>query len=243
MTLGAAQAVSVGFLAYLAIWLGACLVALGCSWRSMTGGLGPLGLGSLATTGVVVVLAGAAFLVFLPAPRAAQAISLPASLISYLPLQDPNGITGTGNQSTEPAHAGRASGRIGVGGYLGFASELDIAIRGTLGDQVIMQVRADWPSYFLGMTYDTWDGQNWRRSPPTARIMELKTGSPFEVGSALSSLAELPAHSGGGTVPGLDGEELGFGPVNVQTFYVTQPITINFFATPTPPRSTFRSTL
>ncbi len=234
VTLGAAQAVSVGFLAYLAVWLGACLVALGCSWRSMTGGLGPLGLGSLATTGVVVVLAGAGFLVFLPAPQAAQAISLPASLISYLPLQDPNGVTGTGNQSTEPAQAGKASGRIGVGGYLGFASELDIAIRGTLGDQVIMQVRADRPGYFLGMTYDTWDGQNWRRSPPTARIMELKTGSPFEVGSALSSLAEGAAHGGGGTVPGPSDEELGFGPVNVQTFYVTQSIANLLFATPDP---------
>ncbi len=234
LTLGAAQAVSVGFLAYVAIWLGACLVALGCSWRSMTGGVGPLALGSLAATGLVIVLAGAGFLVFLPAPRAAQAITLPSSLISYLPLRDPSGVTGTGAQSTEPAQAGQASGRTGVGGYLGFASELDIATRGTLGNEVIMRVRADRPGYFLGMTYDTWDGQNWKRSPPTGRIVQLTAGSPFEVGSALSSFAQLQVQAGGRTVPSLSDEGLEFGPVNVQTFYVAQPIANLLFATPDP---------
>ncbi len=232
LTLGAAQAVSVGFLGYVAIWLGACLVALGCSWRSMTGGVGPLALGSLAATGLVVVLAGAGFLVVLPTPRAAQAITLPSSLISYLPLRDPNGVTGTGAESTEPAQAGKASGRTGVGGYLGFASELDVATRGTLGDEVLMRVRADRPGYFLGMTYDTWDGQNWRRSPATGRILQLTTGSPFEVGSAWSSFPEL--EEGGGMVPGVSDGELAFGPLNVQTFYVAQPIANLLFATPDP---------
>jgi hypothetical protein len=230
LTLGAAQAVSVGFLAYVAIWLGACLVALGCSWRSMTGGLGPLPLGSLAATGLVIVLAGAGFLVVLPAPRAAQAITLPSSLISYLPLRDPSGVTGTGADSTEPAQAGRASGRTGVGGYLGFASELDIATRGTLGNEVLMRVRADRPGYFLGMTYDTWDGQNWRRSPATGRILQLTTGSPFEVGSAWSSFPVL--QDGGGMIAGPSDGELAFGPLNVQTFYVAQPIANLLFATP-----------
>ena len=231
LTLGAAQAVSVGFLVYLAVWLGACLIALGCSWRSMTGGIGPIALGSLAVTGLVIVLAGAGFLVFLPTPRAAQAITLPSSLISYLPLPDPSGITGTGAQSTEPAQAGKASGAIGVGGYLGFAGELDTALRGTLGDQVVMRVRADRPGYFLGMTYDTWDGQDWKRSSATSRIMQLRTGSPFQVSAALSYFARV---QGQPTVPGLLDEGLGSGPVNIQTFYVAQPIANLLFATPDP---------
>ena len=111
----------------------------------MTGGVGPLALGSLAVTGLVVVLTARCFLVFLPAPRAAQSITLPASLTSYLPLRDPAGITGSGGQSTEPAQAGKATGRTGVGGYLGFASELDTALRGNLGNEVVMRVRADRP--------------------------------------------------------------------------------------------------
>ena len=164
LTVAAAQAVSVDFLGYVAVWLGACLVGLGCSWRSMTGGVGPLALGSIAITGIVVVLLGAGFLIFLPAPRAAQSITLPSSLTSYLPLANPGGITGSGSQATEPAQAGRSSGRTGVGGYLGFASQLDTATRGALGNQVVMRVRADRPGYFLGMTFDTWTGQNWERS-------------------------------------------------------------------------------
>ena len=140
----------------------------------MTGGVGPLALGSIAITGIVVVLLGAGFLVFLPAPRAAQSITLPSSLTSYLPLANPGGITGSGSQATEPAQAGRSSGRTGVGGYLGFASQLDTATRGDLGNQVVMRVRADRPGYFLGMTFDTWTGQNWERSPATSKITTLR---------------------------------------------------------------------
>jgi len=234
LTLAAAQAVSPGFLAYLGLWLVACLVGLGCSWRSMTGGNGPIALGSLGVTALVIVLAGAGFLVLLPAPRAAQSITLPSSLISYLPLRDPSGVTGSGAQSTEPAQAGSASGRIGVGGYLGFAGELDLATRGSLGDEVVMRVRADRPGYFLGMTYDTWDGQNWKRSSPTDRITELRTGSPFDVSSALGSFAQQDGQLGAGEVPGLAGGGLSFGSANVQTFYVAEPIANLLFATPDP---------
>jgi hypothetical protein len=230
VTLGAAQAVSIGFAGYVAIWLGACLVALACSWRSMTGGVGPLALGSLVVTGVVVVLTGAVFLVFLPAPRAAQSITLPASLTSYLPLRDPSSVTGSGAQSTEPAQAGRATGRTGVGGYLGFASELDTAIRAGLGNEVVMRVRADRPGYFLGMTFDTWDGENWTRSHATSRLTELSGGSPFQVSAAFSSFAEQQGlQSGLGWGPGNY-----LGPANVQTFYVAEPIANLLFATADP---------
>ena len=37
-----------------------------------------------------------------------------------------------------------------------------------------MRVRADRPGYFLGMTYDTWDGQNWKRSPTTSRFTDAE---------------------------------------------------------------------
>jgi transglutaminase-like putative cysteine protease len=229
LTLGAAQAVSIGFVAYVVIWLGACLVALGCSWRSMTGGTGPLALGSIVFAGILVVLTGAVFLVFLPAPRAAQSITLPSSLTSYLPLGDPGAVTGSGAQSTEPAQAGKATGRTGVGGYLGFASELDTAIRGGLGDEIVMRVRADRPGYFLGMTFDTWDGDNWKRSSQTSKLTELTGGSPFEVGSALSTFAQQQGQQGGPLWE--DGD---LGPANVQTFYVAEPIANLLFATPDP---------
>ena len=240
LTVGAAQAVSIGFLGYVVIWLGACLIGLGCSWRSMTGGVGPLALGSIAATGLVVVLLGAGFLVFLPAPRAGQSITLPSSLTSYLPLNDPGSITGGGSQATEPAQAGKSSGRTGVGGFLGFANELDTATRGDLGNEVVMRVRADRPGYFLGMTYDTWDGQSWKRSPATSRFKTLNTGSPFDVGEALTSFPQLQDQLSGGTAPDLIGDvgpgsiAFSFEPANVQTFYVDQPLANLLFATSQP---------
>jgi hypothetical protein len=230
LTLGASQAVSVGFLVYLGVWLAACLIALGCSWRSMTGGLGPIAFGSLATTGLVIAVASVGFLVILPTPQAVQAITLPSSLISYLPLSDPDAVTGNGAQATEAAQSGSASGATGVGGYLGFASELDTAIRGNLGDQVLMRVRADRPGYFLGMTFDMWNGQSWMRSSPTRRLVELTSGSPFDVGSAFDTFAVT---SGAAAV---GGSNVGapVGPTNIQTFYVTQPMANLLFATPDP---------
>ena len=247
LTVGAAQAVSTGFLGYVVIWLGACLVGLGCSWRSMTGGMGPIALGSIAATGLAVVVLGTGFLIFLPAPRAAQSITLPASLTSYLPIRDPGSITGSGTESTEPAQAGKSSGRTGVGGFLGFASELDTATRGALGNEVIMRVRADRPGYFLGMTYDTWDGQNWKRSKSTIATRTLLTGSPFDVSAAFGFFHEIPDELGTGDNPGLFGAAAspgllgdgGTGPlvagsVNIQTFYVDQQLANLLFATADP---------
>jgi len=195
----------------------------------MTGGIGPLAFGSIVSAGVVVVLSGAVFLAFLPSPRAAQSITLPSSLTSYLPLRDPTGVTGSGSQSTEPAQAGKASGKIGVGGYLGFASELDTAIRGALGNEVVMRVRADRPGYFLGMTFDTWDGENWKRSPGTSKLTQLSTGSPFQVGTALSSFAQPQDQPSA-----LPWSANDYGSTNVQTFYVAEPIANLLFATPDP---------
>ncbi len=247
LTVGAAQATSAGFVGYVALWLGACLVALGCSWRSMTGGAGPIPLGSIAATGVAVVVLGACFLVFLPAPRAAQSITLPSSLTSYLPLTDPGAITGSGGQSTEPAQAGKATGRTGVGGFLGFANELDTATRGALGDEVVMRVRADRPGYFLGMTFDNWDGENWKRSTASSAFQTLQSGSPFDVGQLLTSYgddpSEPPPRAGSGPSSfdeaGLDPGVYDVGTTNVQTFYVMQPLANLLFATAEPTEAYF----
>jgi len=231
LSLGAAQAVSVDFVAYVALWLVACLVALGCSWRSMTGGAGQLPIGSLALVGAVVVGLGTGLLIVLPAPRASQSLSLPASLTSYLPLRFPTGLTGTGSLDSEPAQAANASGRIGVGGYLGFASELDTALRGALGDEVVMRVRADQPGYFLGMTYDTWNGQDWKHSLTTSRIVVLKTGSPFEVNPAAGLFNQAMVQTGHGPVNRIE-DEAGFDRTNIETFYVTRAISNLIFSTP-----------
>ena len=66
-----------------------------------------------------------------------------------------------------------------VGGYLGFAGSLDTALRGaTCGNTLVMQVRAQRPSYWVGETFDTWDGQSWTQSKPVPR-RPLHESSPF----------------------------------------------------------------
>ena len=239
ITVGAAQAVSGDFVAFVAVWLASTLVALSCSWRSMTGGTGRLAIGSVVASALGIVVVGTGLLTVLPTPRAAQAITLPASLTSYLPIASPGTLTGGGAQPTEPAHAGIPGGRIGVGGYLGFASALDTGLRGSLGNQVVLRVRADRPGYFLGMTYDTWDGQSWTRSKASTALEVLSTGSPFDVTQALMDLAlshQAPSRkgslgtgysftlSGGGST----------GSANVQTFYVAAPLANLLFATSQP---------
>ena len=50
----------------------------------------------------------------------------------------------------------------------------------SLGDKVVMRVRAERPSFWIGETFDTWDGQSWtchEDQPPTAP----DSGSPFVV--------------------------------------------------------------
>ena len=51
-----------------------------------------------------------------------------------------------------------------VGGYLGFASSLDTALRGRLSHAVVMRVRAERPSYWIGETFDAWNGESWSSS-------------------------------------------------------------------------------
>ncbi len=95
---------------------------------------------------------------------------------------------------------GSVDSSIRVGGYLGFAGSLNTALRGSLGHTLVLQVRAQHPSYWVGETFDTWQGQSWTESQGAPRH-PLRGGSPF--------LLPVPL----GDIP--------FGPSDVQTFYVS----------------------
>jgi hypothetical protein len=218
VTVAAAQAISGGFVEFVAIWLVASVIALGCSWRSMAGGQGRLPVPALVGSTILVLAVALALDVVLPPPRASQEIRLPSSLTSFLPLSNRGGLTEGGSNATEPAHPGSPGG---VGGYVGMAGPLDTALRGVLGNQIVMRVRADEPGYFLGLTYTSWDGQSWT-NPNCASAVE-NTGSPFQMP------VERP--QGGTPVAGL---AFPGGRTNVQTFYVEQTLPNLLFATTLP---------
>ena len=91
-----------------------------------------------------------------------------------------------------------------MGGYLGFTASLNTALRGSLGTTLVMQVRAQRPSYWVGETFDTWQDHSSTRVP--ARGLHAAgpaPNSPFVLPVPLSN------------VP--------FGQSDLQTFYVTNP--------------------
>jgi transglutaminase-like putative cysteine protease len=210
VTVAAAQALSAGFLVYVAVWLVASIVALACSWRSMSGGAGRLPVAGLSVATVVVVILAVAFEAVLPPPRASQTITLPNSVTSSLQLFG-GGLTQGGSNPREPAKAGSPSGPTRVGGFVGFAGPLDTAIRGQLGNEIVLRVRADRPGYFLGQTYDEWNGQSWLENAPGCQSRTLTSNSPFDVSNGI-----------------------GTGTENIQTFYVEQSLPNLLFATSTP---------
>jgi transglutaminase-like putative cysteine protease len=172
-------------------------------WSSMVGGA-PLRPWGLATSSVTVLAVGVGLIWLLPAPHASSSVVFPSSLAGDLPIGSPGGLVGGGQNGAEPAHAGSASDPSRVGGLLGFAGPLNTAIRGTLGNEVVLRVRADRPSFWIAETFDDWSGQSWTQSTPpgTVSFHKLTYGPPFSV--------PLPAGEAGGGTP------------DIQTFYLAK---------------------
>ena len=54
-----------------------------------------------------------------------------------------------------------------VVGYPGFTESLDTSVRGDLGDEIVMRVRAPEPAFWRGQTFSEFDGRVWTVSPDT----------------------------------------------------------------------------
>jgi transglutaminase-like putative cysteine protease len=205
MAVAAAQAVDLGFGLYALTWIAFGLWGLVAMWGSASDGGRIRGRGLVSTVVAVSVLA-AAVLTLLPAPHVAGRIDFPANSAGGVGLPGAGGLTGDAGKATEPAKAGSPAGASRVGGFLGFATHLDTALRGSLGNTVVMRVRAQRPSYWIGETFDTWDGQSWQ--VPTKNVpVALYSGSPFPVPPAADSpVVNDPASAGS----------------DLQTFYMAQ---------------------
>ena len=193
VALAAAQSVDAGFALFVALWVLCVLVALVSMWQSMASVTGaPWGLlgGSVATTAAVAL----GLLVVLPAPQVATSLVFPSSSTGDAPVTSPSHLT-DGNPTT-PARSAAPSGRLGVGGYLGFARSLDTADRVALGNQVVLRVRASRPGYWVGQTYDTWSGRSWSETGGNgSRLRVLTGGSPYAIPVAGDAQAPLAANT------------------------------------------------
>ncbi len=204
MAVAAAQTVDLSLTGYVVAWAACGVWGLVAMWKSMVGARGAP-WPSLVAAGLVASLLTVVFLAILPAPRASTSLVFPSSSAGDTPVNSPTNLT---DGPSLPAHAASPQGPTRVGGYLGFAKSLDTGIRGNLGNQVIMRVRATRPGYWIGQTYDTWDGQSWTQRYQPAKgkgVTELSTGSPFTLPLASDQVAPRSA-----------------GTTDVQTFYLAQ---------------------
>ena len=204
MAVAAAQSVDLDLGVYVVAWVVFGIWGLVAMWQSMTGTRGIPWRGVVGAVLAVVVLA-AVLVAVLPAPKVSTSLIFPSSSVNSAPVNSPSNLTD--GSASLPAHAASPRGPTRVGGYLGFAQSLDTGVRATLGNQVVLRVRASRPSFWVGQTYDIWNGQSWLESAPTkgAGVVKLETGSPFEIPLA----PDQPA-------PGYSGD------TDVQTFYVAQ---------------------
>ncbi len=207
LALASTQAVSLGFGAVVVVWAGFVVLGLSAAWASMAGGA-RLRAGGVVPAALAALAIAAAILVVLPAPSP--------------PTFGPAKLTGApGGPGTQPSHmvpgpagasrqSASSTGPTGVGGYLGFAGPLDTALRAPLGNEVVLRVRADRPSYWLAETFDTWSGQSWtessralRRDRATrvsgdgTRWQTVTGGPPLVVGQP----PDVPAPTAGGASP------------------------------------------
>jgi transglutaminase-like putative cysteine protease len=202
MAVAAAQAVSPSFALYVLPWAAASVVGLMAMWRSMAGGVGTR-VRSVALVLAVVLLVGLAVVAALPAPRPAASLVLPSALAGDTALSQPASLVGGGANGQQPARAASPSGRTRVGGFLGFAGPLDTAIRGALGNEVVLRVRADRPSFWIAETFNTWNGRSWSEQVgPGGGWRSVRGGPPFGIPAA-------PDQPSGG-------------PLDYQTFYLAQ---------------------
>ncbi len=205
MAVAAAQAVDLTLGIYVVLWVASGIWGLVAMWLSISGTRGVPWL-TIGIAGLAVAVVAALLVSVLPAPRVSTSLVFPSSSANSSPVDSPSNLT-DGNASL-PAHAADAGGRTGVGGFLGFAKSLDTGVRASLGNQVVLRVRASRPSFWVGQTYDRWDGQNWTQSTDPANgshMIKLDTGSPFAIPLTGDQLAERYS-----------------GTPDVQTFYLAQ---------------------
>jgi transglutaminase-like putative cysteine protease len=176
MAVAAAQAIDLHYGVYVLAWLAFGLWGLVEIWSSASNG-GRLSTSGLGSTVVAISVAAVAIFLVLPAPHVAVRLNFLARAGSGGAIPVPGALAGDGGRTSELSRAGSPSGPTRIGGYLGFANSLDTAARGSLGGTVIMRVRAEQPSYWIGETYDQWDGQSWTNTLPTPE--RLPGGSPF----------------------------------------------------------------
>ena len=189
IAVAASQSVDLTLGAWVLAWVGCGVWGLVAMWQSLSETDG-VPWRPLMAAGALVGVVALVLVAVLPAPKVSTTLAFTSSSPNSQPVSSPNNLTD--GKGALPAHAADAAGRTGVGGFLGFAKSLDTANRISLGNQVIMRVRASRPNYWVGQTFDSWNGRSWIQSanPLSGRGVErVSGGSPFIVSTQPDQMA------------------------------------------------------
>ncbi len=197
MTVAGAQAIDLTFGLYALAWLSCSLGSLILMWRSASEG-GGMSAKRIASAISAVCAASLAIFLVLPAPNVAAKLSLFSKAGIGGSIGAPGALAGDTGSPAQLARPGSPTDPTRIGGYLGFANSLNTALRGKLDNTLLMMVRAQRPSYWVGETFNSWNGKSWTSTNDTSH--QLREQSPFI----------LPLSNEGGAVAQPD----------LQTFYV-----------------------
>lgn len=142
--------------------------------------------GALATG----IAATVALLSVVPIPDGPARLGLPSALTTVRYADSPGAIVDANGDQTATSGSRDDAARTGsVGGYPGFDHSLDTSMRGSLGDEVVMRVRAPEPDFWRGQTFATFDGRRWTvLDDPGA----LRRGPDIEVDPAFGDVERSP---------------------------------------------------
>lgn len=121
--------------------------------------------GALVRVGAVIVAVAAVIglLAVVPVPRGPAQLTLPSWLSERREVEASGELaTATGSPLLGgPVQGGGARTGAGAGGYPGFSNSMDTSLRGDLGDEVVLRVRAPAADYWRGQTFTQFDGRSW----------------------------------------------------------------------------------
>jgi len=123
--------------------------------RRLAGQLGGFAMGASAVV---------AFLALLPVPREPAQLTLPSWLEERREAGDDGGLAAPDGSPLLGGTSGRRGGTgdgTSAGSYAGFSPTMDTALRGELGDEIVLRVKAPSADYWRGQTYVQFDGRTW----------------------------------------------------------------------------------
>jgi transglutaminase-like putative cysteine protease/uncharacterized protein (DUF58 family) len=146
--------------------------------RRLANGIARAGAAGIATIAVLSVV---------PIPDGPARLGLPALSNDAPSAATPGALAGPdGNPAATSTDRRGSLGQ--VGGYPGFSNTLDTSVRGDLGDELVMRVRASEPAFWRGQTFTEFDGRTWSVSPEEGM---RRAGPQIEVPATLGDLPRL----------------------------------------------------